>query len=200
LQQFGSEVNDLAESRSSVRAWATPILFALIAALAGMTTCRLALGVVVRGTANSTKPLPYPKLTFLSPFLVGAVVAAVAYLALPRILAALSGAESRSPAANTTLAPGNHGSSAAKHNEPRPATGPIAILVIVVAISTLIAAGMAGLLTNNDVGEVSAAALLGGGLGLLIGIPAALLVWVATRRRRPEVTSDADKRPPESSK
>lgn len=176
-----------------------PILFAAIAALAGMTTCRYSLGFVVRAAGNSTQPGPHPMWWFLSPFLLGGVVAAVAYLALPRILAALSGTESRSSAANATLAQGDHGSSAAAQNEPRPATGPIAILLIVVAISTLIPAGIAALLTHNDLGEMSAVAVLGAGLGLLIGIPAALIVWVATRRR-PDVTSDVDQHGPKSSK
>jgi hypothetical protein len=135
---------------------------------------------------HSTKHGPHPMWWFVSPFLLGGVVTAVVYVTLPRIFAALSGTDSRPSAADTTLAPGDDGSSAAMYKEPRSAIGPMAILLIVVAISTAIPAGLVALLTNNDWGEVSAVAVLGAGLGLLVGIPAALIVWVAARRRRPK--------------
>lgn len=170
------------EPRSWVRGWVTPVLAAPIAALAGFATCRRTFAVVM-GSAESTQPLPHPTFTLVAPFLLGAVVTAITYLALRRFFDKVRGIEALR-ATGTSIAPGNHDPSTAAHTEPSSVRGPIAILLVFVAIPALIAAWIAGLLTKYDSGEMVVGAVLGAVLGLLIGIPAALLVWVGTRRRR----------------
>jgi hypothetical protein len=187
------EVNDLAASHTPVRGWKTTIAFALIAAVAGMGTLLYSLVWVIRAYMDPRKQ-PYPEWMFFAPFLVGGLVAAVAYLGLGRIFAARTDVEPGSSADNTTLARGDHGSAGAKRNEPGPSVGPLLILLIIVCLSALIMGGTALLFSPNDWDQASGEAMFGARLGLLIGLPPALIVWVVNRRRRRVAKSNADSR------
>jgi hypothetical protein len=101
-----------------------------------------------------------------------------------RIIDALVGTQSES-ATDPTIPSGNFDPSGTAHSASKPFRGPVAILLVIVAISASVSALVSGLLMKgSDSGELLFGAVFGGVLGLLIGIPAALIVWLATRRRR----------------
>jgi hypothetical protein len=163
-----------------------PSLVAAFAALLGMGSCRAAL-VVMWAHNPYSQNRTINTLIFLSPFILGALVVGVAYAVLRRWDATMANWIRGAPTDVT-------------RDDRSGKRAPLTVFLVITGLGAAINATLAGLFAyfGGDSGPPSStqeaatnavSGVIGGGLvgavfGLLLGVPAAAIIWLFDRRSR----------------
>jgi hypothetical protein len=174
----------------------SPIATAFFAALIGMISCQKVYGM---GGADHQSPL-HETLVLLGPFIFGGVVTAIAYRVLDYLARRPGPALPPPRVASPASAPEDRKLPLSIIEVEKSNTGARAVFLAIMGGSAFVGALLSGMFlayggdggTPDSLGQVveggfSGAVqgvVIGGGFGLLIAVPAALLVWIAGKRNQ----------------